>query len=181
MNPNGDDGDIDDEGDTFDEDLLGQTPLALRRVSATNIEKPDGNKRYTWHDFDSLAALKGIEEAKYGPDVGKAATLPLDKTLSKSSEVISVTSKKSSLKRSIMKRFTHVLSRSDESGSSSRKEKKKGKKERQGKEKVERKHDSLVVKTRSASVSSANSRFSLPPQLSSSNSFGSHASFSNSR
>lgn len=181
----------DDELDTFNEDFINcgpSSPAVHTRMTASG-GKQAGNKRYTWHDFDSMAELKRIEVAKYGADENKSLTLPLDKNLSKSSEVIS-TSKKSSLKRSIIRRFTHVLNRSDESTSSlgnnitdkknQKKEKKRLKKEKRVKEKEDRKRDpSTGVKLRSSSVSSGNSRFSLPP-LSSSNSFGSHASSSTS-
>ena len=120
--------DEDGDDDTFNEDFL--TPTAVRRLNEScNKPMGGGNKRFTWHNFDSLEALKGIEEAKYGPNVptsGKSLTLPLDKTLSKSSEMISSSTKKtSSLKRSIMRRFTHVLNRVDEPGSTSKKDKKK--------------------------------------------------------
>lgn len=117
------------EVDSFNEDglmfsALNQSSPKLRnRVTSSgsgaetkNTAAEPNSKRFTWHDFDSLTALRRIEQTKYGPS-GRASTLPLAKNLSKSTEIIS-SNKKSSLKRSIIKRFTDVLNRSDDSRSS---------------------------------------------------------------
>lgn len=156
-------------------------------TNATSVNH-DNIKRFTWHDFDSAEALSQVEEVKYG----NSSTLPLSKAMSKSTEIIG-SSKKSSLKRSIMRRFNDVLKRTDEPRSEElvdgieekqtkkvqKKERKRLRKEKRAKEREDKKRDS-IVKGRSASVSSGTSRFNLP-SLSASNSFGSHASSTNSK
>lgn len=147
------------------------------RNSSSELDKHDG-KRNTWHDFDSVAALKNIERTKYGPEGRSQSNLVsssnmnsniINRTHSQSTEQLQRPRKQPSLKKSILKKFSsaNVLELDDSVGSNKsfkkqvKEEKARQKKEKKLKDKEKKedkkreKHDKSRKRTSSLTSSSS--------------------------
>ena len=81
-----------------------------------------GNKRNTWHEFDSKKLLQGMHDAKYGKSERAISPVPeeslkIERTFSKSTEQLNSPRKPKSFKKTLLKKFSdaNVVDREENS------------------------------------------------------------------